>query len=442
MPLPIKGSRNMGHKISVILTSYNKPKSVGDAIKSVLNQTYPNWELFIMDDHSKEETVNLIKGFLNDNRIQYDNSQIQDDKRHETTRYATLINEAIPKTSGKYLSYLTDDNLYLPDRFKKMVDILRANSHIEIVYSQQLVKWLDHDDRLENEMVRLTKGILSDIGESIDHCSVMHSRKIAEQVFEKYGNYWDNHPNFWYNGDAAFWQRLVKFSPFYPIPETLDIAIKKPDCYQRLATYLPQIIPDGTLIKGPSTDIYFIEKQKRRKILPAFFYKLKYDYRKIVNVPDPVVYRFLAGADIDDQIFTNLLLMPSQKLVKSNENTNLYFIQNSIKHSITERCLTDYKFDRTQIIQVKQHLLDELPEGLPIKRIDQDISILPDGRLFSINKDHYLAVNNELHSIENLVAAKLSLPIDNPIIVGKFILEKFNEGKPIKWVKFQGKREK
>ena len=41
--------------VSVILTSYNKPNTVGKAIESVINQTYHDWELFIMDDHSNDE---------------------------------------------------------------------------------------------------------------------------------------------------------------------------------------------------------------------------------------------------------------------------------------------------------------------------------------------------------------------------------------------------
>ncbi len=46
----------MEKKISIILTSYNKPDLVKQAIESVLHQTYSNWELFVMDDHSNEET--------------------------------------------------------------------------------------------------------------------------------------------------------------------------------------------------------------------------------------------------------------------------------------------------------------------------------------------------------------------------------------------------
>lgn len=164
--------------VSVILTSYNKPKTIGKAIESVLNQTFGNWELFIMDDNSQKETVEIIQRYVNDPRIHYINSHIQDSERYKTTRYATLINEAIPKTKGKYITYLTDDNIFFPKRFEMMVKVLDQNPNIEIVYSQQLVTWLDENGGVEREAVRRTYGILTNPSGLVDHCSIMHSRKL------------------------------------------------------------------------------------------------------------------------------------------------------------------------------------------------------------------------------------------------------------------------
>ena len=64
----------------------------------------------------------IIKRYIDDPRIQYINSKIKDNERYKTTRYATLINEAIPNTKGKYITYLTDDNIYLPERFEIMAN--------------------------------------------------------------------------------------------------------------------------------------------------------------------------------------------------------------------------------------------------------------------------------------------------------------------------------
>ncbi len=54
----------MEKKVSIILTSYNKPDLVKQAIESVLHQTYSNWELFVMDDHSNEETSAAISTYI------------------------------------------------------------------------------------------------------------------------------------------------------------------------------------------------------------------------------------------------------------------------------------------------------------------------------------------------------------------------------------------
>ncbi|MCY8598730.1 glycosyltransferase family 2 protein, partial [Bacillus vallismortis] len=47
----------MGEKVSIILTSYNKPYYLQKAIESVMKQTHELWELLIMDDHSNDETI-------------------------------------------------------------------------------------------------------------------------------------------------------------------------------------------------------------------------------------------------------------------------------------------------------------------------------------------------------------------------------------------------
>ena len=59
------------------MTSYNKPQYVGKSINAILNQTYKNFELIIMDDNSNEETIKAIKPYLNDARVKFFRSNIQ-----------------------------------------------------------------------------------------------------------------------------------------------------------------------------------------------------------------------------------------------------------------------------------------------------------------------------------------------------------------------------
>lgn len=274
--------------VSVILTSYNKPLTIAKAIKSVLRQSYTDWELMIMDDNSNEETVQIIKKYLKDKRIKYYNSNIENSERYRTTRYATLINRAIPMTKGKYITYLTDDNEFLPNRLKRMAEYLESHSKADIVYSKQMVRTINHNGEITKTFIRRTFGVLRKPAGYVDHCSIMHTRSIANKVYDKFGSYWDDDPKYWFNGDAAYWKRLTEFAVFYPVHEILDVAYKAPDSFQRLYSQTPKIIPDGTLIKGPASEIYLIDRNHRRKIASKeVFNSLKYDASKILEVPDP-----------------------------------------------------------------------------------------------------------------------------------------------------------
>lgn len=99
--------KNEGPLVSVLMTSYNREKFIAEAIESVLNSTYHNFELIIVDDCSTDKTVSIamefsekdqrIKLFVNEKNIQ------QFPNRNKAASYAT----------GKYLKYLdSDDRIY------------------------------------------------------------------------------------------------------------------------------------------------------------------------------------------------------------------------------------------------------------------------------------------------------------------------------------------
>ncbi|GAA3324576.1 hypothetical protein GCM10020331_053010 [Ectobacillus funiculus] len=87
-----------------------------------------------------------------------------------------------------------------------MVDVLNQNrKKIQIVYSQQLVRDMDENGEVQSETIRKkTNGILNKPVGLVDHCSIMHTREIADKIFRNYGGYWDDDPAYWFNGDAAF----------------------------------------------------------------------------------------------------------------------------------------------------------------------------------------------------------------------------------------------
>src|ERR1019366_7418690 len=102
--------------VSVIITSYNRPSFVKEAIQSVLDQTYEDFELLVMDDGSNEETFEAIDSF-DDYRIV---KVFLGRRELEGARYCHSINEGIEFASGSFITYLTDDDMYLPRRLEVM----------------------------------------------------------------------------------------------------------------------------------------------------------------------------------------------------------------------------------------------------------------------------------------------------------------------------------
>lgn len=209
-------------KISIILTSYNKPRTVGKVIESILNQTFPYFELFIMDDNSSVETQNIILGYLTDPRLHYFQSNVSEEQRYTKTRYSVLINQAIPLTKGEYVSYVTDDAVYERDRLEIMSRYLDEHSNVQAVYGAQRITEFNSEFEPLHSWVRETNGIIPDGFCLVDHASVMHRRYLLEFVIKKYGNYWGEDPIWWGIGDAVFWRRLSEYCSLYPIDRVLE----------------------------------------------------------------------------------------------------------------------------------------------------------------------------------------------------------------------------
>ncbi|KXZ22870.1 glycosyl transferase [Bacillus nakamurai] len=211
-------------KVSVIMTSYNKSDYVARSIKSILSQTFTDFELFIMDDNSNEETLAEIRPFLTDARVRFYKSDISDVKeRTEKTRYAALINQAIEMAEGEYVTYATDDNIYMPDRLEKMVNELDGDREKAVIYSSSKTYHLNQHQEVVKETVRPAEQIVWNAPCAIDHCSVMHRFSVLETVKAAFGSYWDESPAFYRIGDARFFWRVNHFYPFYPISEELDL---------------------------------------------------------------------------------------------------------------------------------------------------------------------------------------------------------------------------
>ena len=112
-------------KVSVIMPAYNGEKFIGEAIQSIIDQTYQNWELIVIDDCSKDGTLDVIRQFDDQRIVLYQND--------ENKGIAFGTNLGIEKSTGDYIALLDDDDVAMKDRFKIQVDYLDSHPEIDVL---------------------------------------------------------------------------------------------------------------------------------------------------------------------------------------------------------------------------------------------------------------------------------------------------------------------
>jgi glycosyltransferase involved in cell wall biosynthesis len=108
------------------MPAYNAESFIGEAIQSVLDQTYPNWELIVIDDGSTDSTADIILGF-DDSRI---NLYQQPNGGESRAR-----NEALTHIQGDIVAFLDADDMYLPNHLAATVNYLEQNPSFDAVYT-------------------------------------------------------------------------------------------------------------------------------------------------------------------------------------------------------------------------------------------------------------------------------------------------------------------
>jgi glycosyltransferase involved in cell wall biosynthesis len=115
-------------KVTVIIPTYNRAKSLPSAINSVLKQSFQDFEIIVVDDASSDNTEEVVRAIA-DPRIKY--------LRNETNkREAGARNTGVTNSSGEYIAFLDDDDEWLPDKLKLQVELLDSRSpQVGVVYT-------------------------------------------------------------------------------------------------------------------------------------------------------------------------------------------------------------------------------------------------------------------------------------------------------------------
>lgn len=118
----------MERLISIILPVYNGERYLAESIESILNQSYQNLELIIVDDCSTDSTKSIILSYAEqDERIIY--------LRNDTNlKLPASLNRGFRQARGEYWTWTSDDNLYMPTAIERMAEFLDGHPDIAMVY--------------------------------------------------------------------------------------------------------------------------------------------------------------------------------------------------------------------------------------------------------------------------------------------------------------------
>lgn len=115
-------------KISVVLPVYNGEQYIEESIQSVLNQTWQDWELIIVDDCSTDRTPEIIRWYAQQE------PRIQVIQNAENQKLPRSLNIGFQCALGDYFTWTSDDNRYKPEAFETMLAYLCAAPEVGLVY--------------------------------------------------------------------------------------------------------------------------------------------------------------------------------------------------------------------------------------------------------------------------------------------------------------------
>lgn len=198
----------MSTKISVIMPVYNASKYLAEAIESILNQTFIDFELILLNDKSTDSSLQIIKKYQNlDSRIVVINKE-------QNIGPALLRNEGFELAKGEFIALMDSDDIAMSTRFEKQIAIFEANPEIGVCGTNYTMFGENIDRKIIN---------LNEFHEEIklaflNICCVGNPTALIRKSYLN---------NIRYNEamvpieDYDLWSRLINYTKFYNIQESL-----------------------------------------------------------------------------------------------------------------------------------------------------------------------------------------------------------------------------
>ena len=199
--------------VSVIIPTYNRANFLALTINSVLDQTYPSIEIFVVDDGSSNSDAQIICDRFE--RVTYI-------KIENSGGPAKPRNIGIKKANGKYIAFVDDDDIWLPTKIEKQVQILEKNVNFGLTHCYCQV--IDENNKIKNEFIGKPGSV------DVKHGDVrmkmmgnwtimMPTPLITKEIIDKVGFFNEKIPGTF--ADVEYWTRCSFYTQFYYIDQVL-----------------------------------------------------------------------------------------------------------------------------------------------------------------------------------------------------------------------------
>lgn len=249
------------------MPSYNTGKFIKKTIDSVIDQTYENWELIIVDDCSTDNTDDVVSTYT-DSRIQYF-------KNPKNSGAAISRNTALKKASGQWIAFLDSDDLWMPEKLQKQIEFMEKNK-----YSFSYTKYceIDEEDNPRGVLVTGPKHITKN--GMYSYCwpgclTVMYDKEVVGDV---------EIADIKKNNDYAMWLKVIRNADCWLLDECLGKYRKRSGSisnhsYVNLVKWHYRLFKEAEGYNSVISMLYTI-----RNLFCGLYKKLRYVQKKEVKV--------------------------------------------------------------------------------------------------------------------------------------------------------------
>ena len=187
-------------QVSVIIRTYNRALLLQKAIQSVLDQTFQDFEIIVVNNHSKDNTIEVVKSFK-DERIKIINIR-------NNGIIAKSRNIGLKKSHGDYIAFLDDDDLWGPEKLEIQVEYLRKHPEYYLVYSNA---WVIDENGVRDGLLLKSKCLKEgEIFEELVKTNFIPQPTVLmkKEVFENIG-FFNEDPSLNPVDDFEYWLRVA-----------------------------------------------------------------------------------------------------------------------------------------------------------------------------------------------------------------------------------------